>query len=437
MMKFKLLNESMNVDDFDLIGKAFNDHTFRTVTDSLETDNDSELLDWVWDKCSKGNFVETQNVVTGEHHKYRPIEFSENAVDTEDLLIEMYLDDEEIPQLEEGDYYTIIDRVREALQQDYDGVSVDDMEYTVDGDYGETYRKEIPDDELFDEIDYWFDGEIDDALITKIAEFIINTVVKSGDCDSMEDKSYYYAMNDCMGFNEELSGDELENPEAPDASNTDSEANDTNSGKTDTNSDENDADIMIDDEDNVIVLDEANSHQYKKAQQKELARQRQALINQIKNTQTKFKELSTKLNSLGIDNIQTSNTDSDEPSDNSTQDADRSNYKSEKDLNNNSAKKILTAKNWFDVYKKSGNDFKRMQDDLEMYSPEEQEYIKRYITLLNDSPEERLNYERAVRNVSRAPQRDRRGSAESIGRKINAVSNGFRYGLSKGGIHII
>lgn len=425
MMKFKLLNESMNVDDFDLIGKSFYDNTFRNVSDSIETDNDSELSDWVWNKCSKGNFVETRNIATGEYHRYRPIDISENAIDTDDLLIETYLDDEGIPQIEEGDYYEIIDRVRESLQQDYSGVSTDGDEYIVDGEYGETYRYCISDDEICDEIDYWFDGKIDDELISKIADFIINAVIEHGECDTAEDKQYYYDMNRGMEFDEEVSGDELKNNKAPESN--------------DTNSEINDADIMVDDEDNVIVLDEANYRQTKKTQKKELARQRQALINQMKDAQTKFKELSTKLNSLDMDNTNTSNSDgnSEKPADNSVQDTESSKHESGKNSNNSSAKKILTAKNWLDIYKKSGKDFKRMKGDLDEYSPEEQEYIKRYITMLNDSPEERWKYERALNKASRGSHDDYRRAGDSIGRTINAVSNGFKYGLAKGGIHII
>lgn len=425
MMKFKLLNESMDVDDFDLIGKAFGDSTFRNASDSIETDNDSELSDWVWDRCAKGNFVETKNIVTGEYHRYRPIEISENAIDTDDLLIEMYLDDEEIPQLEEDDYDDILGKVQDSLRNDYSGVGVYGDVYTVDGEYGETYEAYIPNEKIFDEIDDWFDYEIDDKLITNVAEFIIRTVTEQGTCETADDKRYYYNMNKGMEFNEEASGDELETQKALDSSNT--------------NANIADADIIVDEDDNVIVLDEANSQQYKKTQKKELARQRQALINQMKDTQTKFKELSNKLNSLDIDNINTStdDTDTEDSADNSDSDENSSKYKSQKNVTDTSAKKLLTAKNWYDVYKKSGKDFKRMQDDLEQYSPEEQEYIKRYIAMLNKSPEERLKYERALRHSSRGHQGDFRRSGDSIGRKINALSNGFRYGLSKGGIHII
>ena len=83
---------------------------------------------------------------------------------------------------------------------------------------------------------------------------------------------------------------------------------------------------------------------------------------------------------------------------------------------------------------------------MKKYTPEEQEYIKKYIIQLEDNPTERLKYAKALDTVCKnyddeddTPSKQNynfRKTGNNVARKINDLTNGFRSGLAKGGIHI-
>ena len=414
-MKLKILNEDISEDSFDLEGRAFYDSTFRGVSDTLETDSDDELNDWVWDRCADGEFVETKNLITGEYHRYRPIDFGEDAIDTTDLLIESYEDKDGIFQLDEDDYYDIISQVQDILEDNFGvDIQLDDYYLPYDEESGAVLHIVMEDDDWFEIIDNYLDDTVDDDLIQTIADAVFRKI-ENGHVD--------YPDGMPRNMWEELSGDDI---------------------MSDSNIDN--SDVMVDEDDNVVILDEANSRQMKRKQKKELARQRQALINQMKDASSKFKDVTNKLNNLDSKKLDTSDNNKDTDAKESSDDTEKPKDKSDKKVNDNKYKKILTDKNWFEVYKKSGKDFKKMRDEMKKYTPEEQEYIKKYIIQLEDNPTERLKYAKALDTVRKnyddeddTPSKQNynfRKTGNNVARKINDLTNGFRSGLAKGGIHI-
>ena len=59
--------------------------SLRGLEDDLNTDDYSEAMDFVWDKCQQGLWVSVDDTETGEVTVYSPEKFDETTMDPEDL----------------------------------------------------------------------------------------------------------------------------------------------------------------------------------------------------------------------------------------------------------------------------------------------------------------------------------------------------------------
>lgn len=78
--------------DTEYVGKQFGltsyyDNNLRGVEDYIELNwgDDPDLEDWIWNKCSQGNYVVLRDWSNGEETKFRPVE--EDDIDVKDLIV--------------------------------------------------------------------------------------------------------------------------------------------------------------------------------------------------------------------------------------------------------------------------------------------------------------------------------------------------------------
>ena len=88
-------NADLDLDDYspeddygDNLGyrvSAYYDEKLRELEDDLNTNDYSEALDFVWEKCQEGLWVEILNTETGDSEIYSPDKFDEDPIDPSDL----------------------------------------------------------------------------------------------------------------------------------------------------------------------------------------------------------------------------------------------------------------------------------------------------------------------------------------------------------------